>query len=85
MCKSELNRKEYWTAGRYSQEGNNRWEWATTAPFQPMNYTNWHPTYNQPDFSAPGSCALLYFLDFTGYWCDNDCIYSVPFICELGP
>ncbi|XP_046642947.1 asialoglycoprotein receptor 2-like isoform X1 [Daphnia pulicaria] len=78
----ELNFSEYWTSGRYSQEGNNRWEWASTQPFQPFNYTNWHPIYNQPDDNEPGSCALLYFLDYTGYWADNVCIYSTRFVCE---
>ena len=80
-----LNYREYWTSGRYSQEGNDRWEWASQEPFQPMNYTNWHLAYNQPNDSVPGSCALKYFLDSTGFWCDNVCIYGMPttaFICE---
>ncbi|XP_057373762.1 C-type lectin domain family 6 member A-like [Daphnia carinata] len=78
----ELNFSEFWTSGRYSQEGNNRWEWASVQPFQPFNYTNWHPVYNQPDDNEPGSCALLYFLDYSGYWADNVCIYSTRLICE---
>ena len=78
----ELNFAEYWTSGRYSQEGNNRWEWANAATFQPMVYTNWHPGFNQPDFNEPGMCALLYFLDCSGYWADNECIYSTRLICE---
>ena len=78
----ELNFSEYWTSGRYSQEGNNRWEWASTPPFLLFNYTNWHPKYNQPDDNEPGSCALLYFLDYSGFWADNVCIYSTRFVCE---
>ncbi|XP_046458837.1 uncharacterized protein LOC124205435 isoform X2 [Daphnia pulex] len=72
----------YWTSGRYSQEGNKRWEWATTQPYQQLSYTNWNPTKPvQPDFNMPGYCIDISFFQ-TGHWFDGLCSSNMKFICE---
>lgn len=77
-----MNKDIYWISGRYSQEGNDRWEWATTQPFQPLSYTNWNPTTPaQPDFNKPGYCMDISFFQ-TGYWYDDLCTSNIKFICE---
>ncbi|XP_057374084.1 gamete and mating-type specific protein A-like [Daphnia carinata] len=70
----------YWTSGRYSQEGRNRWEWATVEPYQPMTYTNWYP--GLPNNNLPGSFAYVNYLFDTGIWFDMANTTSILFICE---
>ncbi|KAK4015986.1 hypothetical protein OUZ56_030950 [Daphnia magna] len=76
----ELLNDYYWTSGRYSQEGNKRWEWAATEPFQPMTYTNWYP--GSPSNNAPGSYAYVNYLFDNGIWFDMTNTTSILFICE---
>lgn len=74
---------EYWTAGRYSQDGNNEWEWASTQPFIPMNYTHWYA--EEPGSSEPGSCTSFHFYygDFYQWgWSDYPCSNYAGAICE---
>jgi len=80
----EIPNSLYWTAGRYSQEGNDRWEWATNAPYQPFNYTNWSVDEPNGDYATNNYCVYANFnADFTGYWVDEKCGEpGFRFICE---
>nr|CAH0101298.1 unnamed protein product [Daphnia galeata] len=71
-----ITRDIYWTAGRYSQEGKARWEWATTKPYQQLVYKNWYPINPvQPDFNEPGYCMDISFAS-PGYWFDTQTLYQ---------
>ena len=75
----ELSNDYYWTAGRFSQEGNNRWEWASVEPFQPIGYSNWFP--GEPSNSVPGSFAYMNYIFDNGVWFDEVSV-SILFVCE---
>ena len=69
---------DYWTSGEYS---NNRWEWASTEPFQPMTYTNWYT--GEPSNSQIGSFAYINFnFGNKGFWFDEVGSAYFLFICE---
>ncbi|KZS05905.1 Uncharacterized protein APZ42_030905 [Daphnia magna] len=79
----ELDDGSYWTSGRFSGSIlNGQWEWASTEPFQPFNYTNWY--VGEPGFNKPGYCVYFYFGYYYeyGYWWDYPCDHSYGFICE---
>ncbi|XP_046651840.1 uncharacterized protein LOC124342745 [Daphnia pulicaria] len=68
----------YWTSGKYSS---NRWEWASTEPYQSMNYTNWYT--GEPSHSQTGSFAYINFnFNNNGLWFDEIGPTIILFICE---
>ena len=91
---TEISKDIYWTAGRYSRDGKNLWEWATTQPYEPFNYTNWFKNTkasDQPDFCIDyPDCNPAYAEQFSvdisfignGKWFDVVNTYEMKFICE---